>query len=78
MKYCLSKQILTNFLLCLLGWKPAISIKQLLLGIQELLTNPNPKSPAQREAYELFTKNPNEYKRKVREQALRNPPDRDS
>jgi hypothetical protein len=35
-------------------WKPAITIKQMLLGIQDLLDNPNPNSPAQREAYELF------------------------
>ena len=69
------------------GWRPAITIKQMLLGmyiyvymyiytylyiyvciclilifvsnistvgIQELLDNPNPKSPAQREAFDMF------------------------
>lgn len=45
------------------------------VGIQELLTSPNPNSPAQREAFEAFTQNPAEYKRKVREQALKNVPE---
>jgi ubiquitin-conjugating enzyme E2 I len=56
-------------------WRPAITIKQMLLGIQDLLTNPNPKSPAQREAYELYVSNPSEYKRRVKEQAAKNIPD---
>nr|CAG8440174.1 5779_t:CDS:2 [Entrophospora candida] len=34
------------------GWKPGINIKQILLGIQNLLDEPNPKSPAHNEAYE--------------------------
>ncbi|PQE27563.1 asparagine synthetase protein [Rutstroemia sp. NJR-2017a BBW] len=38
------------------GWKPAITIKQILLGIQELLDTPNPESPAQADAYNLFKK----------------------
>ena len=29
------------------GWRPSITVKQLLLGIQELLDTPNPNSPAQ-------------------------------
>ncbi len=36
-------------------WRPAITIKQILQGIQELLDSPNPKSPAQAEAFQLFT-----------------------
>jgi ubiquitin-conjugating enzyme E2 I len=28
------------------GWKPSITVKQILLGVQDLLTNPNLKSPA--------------------------------
>ena len=31
------------------GWRPAITIKQMLLGIQDLLDTPNPNSPAQSE-----------------------------
>ena len=40
-------------------------------GIQELLTSPNPDSPAQREAYETFQKNRKLYEQKIREQAAR-------
>eukprot|EP01087_Luapelamoeba_hula_P023944 TRINITY_DN8940_c0_g1_i1.p1 TRINITY_DN8940_c0_g1~~TRINITY_DN8940_c0_g1_i1.p1 ORF type:complete len:172 (-),score=17.81 TRINITY_DN8940_c0_g1_i1:217-693(-) len=46
-------------------WKPSITVKQVLLGIQELLTTPNPDSPAQKEAYALFVTDPSEYKRRV-------------
>lgn len=45
------------------------------LGIQELLTSPNPLSPAQREAYEAYEKNRKLYDQKVREQAARCAPD---
>jgi ubiquitin-conjugating enzyme E2 I len=33
-------------------------VKQILVGIQELLDDPNPASPAQQEAYQLFRKVP--------------------
>lgn len=36
------------------GWRPSITIKQMLHGIFELLDNPNPDDPAQSEAYQLF------------------------
>lgn len=52
-------------------WKPSITIKQILLGIQDLLNNPNPKSPAQEQPYILYTTNPEAYLRKVREQAAK-------
>ncbi|KAI9849240.1 MAG: E2 SUMO-conjugating protein ubc9 [Sclerophora amabilis] len=48
------------------GWKPAITIKQILLGIQELLDEPNPESPAQADAYHLFKKDRAAYERKVK------------
>jgi ubiquitin-conjugating enzyme E2 I len=35
-------------------WKPSITVKQILLGIQDLLDNPNPNSPAQADAYTLY------------------------
>ena len=38
-------------------WKPSISIKQLLMGIQDLLDAPNPEDPAQAEAYQVFMQN---------------------
>ena len=52
-------------------WRPAITIKQIVLGVQELLDNPNPNSPAQVPAYQLYVTNRSEYTRKVREQAMK-------
>ena len=56
------------------GWRPAITIKQVLIGIQELLDDPNVKSPAQRDAYELFVKDKPAYRKKIKEQAVKNLP----
>ncbi|GLC41473.1 SUMO-conjugating enzyme sce1 [Pleodorina starrii] len=56
------------------GWRPSITIKQLLLGIQELLDTPNPNSPAQSDAFVLFTQQKAEYCKKVKRQALQYPP----
>ncbi|KAK9764212.1 SUMO conjugating enzyme Hus5 [Basidiobolus ranarum] len=56
------------------GWKPAITIKQILLGIQDLLNDPNPNSPAQSEAYMLFKKDRITYEKRVRQQAKENVP----
>ena len=50
-------------------WRPSITIKQILMGIHILLSEPNEKDPAQADAYTSFTTNINEYNRKVREQA---------
>ena len=47
------------------GWKPAITIKEILLGIQSLLNEPNPESPAQADAYNLFRKDPSGYRKKI-------------
>ncbi|SJX64609.1 probable ubiquitin--protein ligase hus5 [Sporisorium reilianum f. sp. reilianum] len=51
------------------GWKPAITIKQILLGIQDLLNDPNPHDPAQSEAFTMFQKDATAYERRVRQQA---------
>ncbi|KAJ6169511.1 hypothetical protein N7497_002354 [Penicillium chrysogenum] len=56
------------------GWRPAITIKQLLLGIQDLLDDPNPESPAQAEAYNLFKKDRPQYERRVRMVVRENQP----
>eukprot|EP00127_Corallochytrium_limacisporum_P003219 Clim_evm68s147 gene=Clim_evmTU68s147 len=55
-------------------WKPAITVKQILLGIQALLTEPNPNDPAQADAYQAFRDNPEEYKRRVRAEAVKQRP----
>ncbi|MPC29203.1 SUMO-conjugating enzyme UBC9-A [Portunus trituberculatus] len=50
-------------------WRPAITIKQILLGIQDLLNDPNIKDPAQAEAYTIYCQNRLEYEKRVRAQA---------
>lgn len=47
-------------------WKPALNLKQILTGIQDLLDNPNPNDPAQAEPYHLFINNREEYMRRVK------------
>jgi ubiquitin-conjugating enzyme E2 I len=48
------------------AWRPAITIKQILLGIQDLLDDPNPESPAQADAYNLFKKDRAAYEKRVK------------
>jgi ubiquitin-conjugating enzyme E2 I len=55
------------------GWKPAITIKEILLGIQSLLNEPNPESPAQAEAYNLFRKDRAAYDKKIKQVVRDNP-----
>ncbi|GMM35298.1 E2 SUMO-conjugating protein [Saccharomycopsis crataegensis] len=50
-------------------WRPAITLKQIVLGIQELLGSPNPDSPAQEPAWRAFGKDRATYDKKVKEQA---------
>lgn len=38
-------------------WRPAITIKQILLGMQELLHEPHIQDPAQAEAYTIHCQN---------------------
>ncbi|KAK3020025.1 hypothetical protein RJ639_004985 [Escallonia herrerae] len=56
------------------GWRPAISVKQILVGIQDLLDEPNPAHPVHNEAYHLFIQDPVEYKKRIRQQAKQYPP----
>ncbi|OEL33708.1 hypothetical protein BAE44_0005272 [Dichanthelium oligosanthes] len=55
------------------GWKPSITVRQILIGIQDLLDNPNPASPAQSLCNELLVKNLPEYKNRVRQEAKKYP-----
>jgi ubiquitin-conjugating enzyme E2 I len=55
------------------GWKPAITIREILLGIQSLLDEPNPESPAQADAFNLFKKDRQAYEKKVRSVVKDNP-----
>lgn len=54
------------------GWQPTITLKEVLLGIQELLDNPNPESPAQEPAFWLYLQDRVAYDEKVRQLAQEN------
>lgn len=54
-------------------WRPSITVKQILLGIQDLLDSPNERSPAQSDAFVLYTKRRKEYERQVKEQVKKYP-----
>ena len=56
------------------GWRPAITIKQILVGIQDLLDEPNPDSPAQSEAFQLFIHDKTRYKLRIQQEARKNAP----
>jgi ubiquitin-conjugating enzyme E2 A len=47
-------------------WTPAQNVRTILVSIMSLLMDPNPASPANREAAELYNKDKNEYALKVR------------
>lgn len=55
-------------------WKPSISVKQILVGIQQMLDNANPNSPAQSDAYVMYVNRRTMYDKRVREQAKLYPP----
>jgi ubiquitin-protein ligase len=44
-----------------------------LLGIQDLLNDPNPDSPAQADAYNLFKKDRSEYEKRIKRVVRDNP-----
>ena len=62
--------VYTNGNICLsilnTDWRPAITVKQMILGIQDLLDDPNMSSPAQSEAYNCRKKSPAKYKAKIK------------
>ena len=51
------------------SWKPAITLKQIVLGIQDLMNEPNNADPAQLDAFSLYKSNRAAYDAKIREQA---------
>jgi ubiquitin-conjugating enzyme E2 A len=48
-------------------WTPAQNVRTILVSIMSLLMDPNPSSPANREAAELYNKDKKAYDAKVRE-----------
>ncbi|XGW33478.1 hypothetical protein V3C99_017696 [Haemonchus contortus] len=51
------------------GWKPSISLREILIGIQDFLDDPNPSDPAQRDAYLVYVRNRAAYEERVRRDA---------
>ena len=49
------------------NWSPVYDVQSILISIQQLLTDPNNKSPANNEASQLYTNNYKEYIRRVKE-----------
>ena len=49
------------------NWSPSYGISAILTSIQSLLTDPNPSSPANGEAANLYNLNRPEYQRRVRQ-----------
>ncbi|KAE8658836.1 SUMO-conjugating enzyme UBC9 [Hibiscus syriacus] len=55
------------------GWRPSITVKQILVGIQDFLDQPNPSSPANQDVCRLYVQNSNEYQKRVQQQARKYP-----
>lgn len=51
-------------------WSPAQNIRTILISIRSLLMDPNPNSPANRDAAMLLKNNPDEYNQKVRDMVI--------
>merc|ERR1712176_556747 len=49
------------------AWSPALTLERTLLSIASLLADPNPNSPMDSEAAQLYTKNRKEYDKRVQE-----------
>lgn len=52
------------------AWKPSLTIKHLLIGIQTLLDDPNNSDPAQEEPYRAYKNDRKDYDTKVKAQVL--------
>ncbi len=48
------------------SWKPSISVKEILIGLQELLVEPNNTDPASWEYSDMLRKRPKEYEKAVK------------
>ncbi|GCA62199.1 SUMO-conjugating enzyme Ubc9 [Kipferlia bialata] len=54
-------------------WKPSVTVPEILKGLQMLLNEPNEKSPAQTEAYQIYIRNRTEYVRRIKAVVDANP-----
>lgn len=51
----------------------SITLTQILLGVQDLLNNPNEKSPAQSEAFMDYTQRRRKYEARVKQEVAKYP-----
>jgi len=56
------------------GWKPSVTIKQILTGIQELLDTPNNSDAAQEPAWRLYHASESKYMERVKQEVKRYTP----
>jgi ubiquitin-conjugating enzyme E2 I len=56
------------------GWKPSVTVKQILTGIQELLDSPNNKDAAQEPAWRLFDRDQAKYILRIKEEVRKYTP----
>lgn len=49
-------------------WRPSLTMKQILIAIQDLLDNPNAKDPAQEEPFKLYITDKGAYEKRVRQE----------
>lgn len=52
-------------------WRPSLTVKEILVGVQQLLNEPNIEDPAQEEPYVLYRDDRPSYEARVREQAAK-------
>lgn len=52
-----------------IGWKPQTTLKEVLVGIRLLLSDPNFDNPAQAEAFAVHFKSKDEYNERIKEEA---------
>ncbi len=50
------------------GWKPSVTIKQILVGVQDLLDTPNAQDAAQEPAWRLFHQSQAKYIERVKQE----------
>jgi len=55
------------------GWRPSLSVKQILQGIQDLLDNPNNTDPAQETAYHMLNGSRSQYNERVKKEVAKYP-----
>ena len=53
------------------NWKPSLTVRQVLMGIQALLNSPNPDSPAHETHYRNFIRDKEQYIKNIKSHAAK-------